>query len=310
MVVAIRQLTWGNGLLRFARTALALRFMKLLFCIAMMFAIACGATGTNNASDGSLQDTLDPNALVTMPNRMLQGGRVLLIGNSHTSFSTTGTRVGEIWRMLNSDFAIDTIASPGLTLADHAGNDTTLLALEEGVRSAGPYDAVVLQEQSARYLQAQNYDLTAAQTLADAARRGNPCVLIVFSQIQVDESASNYEAALIRFRETSQRVAEELHGLYAPTGDVFANVRSEDATLYNALLENTSCCGWHAKPLGGYVHALTLDMLLTGRAADGYTALQFDAAQAMALRSEAGAVFAERNMFRQHLALPQRCARP
>ncbi len=270
--------------------------------------VACSPAPTmvfDAASDGSI--AID-GAPISMPTRTLARGRVLMIGNSHTSFSSTGTRIPELWHALNPEFVVESIASPGLALADHAASASTLRALTEGVGGRGPYDVVVLQEQSSRYLQGGDYDASSAAELVRAAQQGNPCVLVVFSQIQVDEASRDPGATLLTYRATSAHAAQSLAAMFAPIGDVFASVRTDNRALYQDLLENLSCCGYHARPLGGYVHALVLDMLVTGNDASAYSALNFDADKTRMLREATAVVMSQRARLRVDLALPYFCS--
>lgn len=268
----------------------------------LLFLMSACAGATQNTDAGVAEASGDDSAAASPHLATLDGGRVLLIGNSHTSFGVTGTHIGELWHELNPNFEIDSIAAPGMSLEDHAASPTTLTTLAEV-----SYDVVVLQERSARYVDGDTYDFGAAEQLAAAARRGNPCVRIVFHQIQVDEASANYESVLPRYRQTSELARERLAGLLAPTGEVFANVRNEDRVLYDQLIENTSCCGFHATPLGGYVHALILNTLVSGRAPDSLGSLRFDIGAIDALSAHAAQVLRAPLRLYRHLALPETC---
>lgn len=242
-------------------------------------------------------------------NFTLQRGRVLMIGNSHTVFGPSETNIPDLWHRLNPDFEIDRIAFVGQTLATHAGNADTLRDIEQGVNGGGPYDVLVLQEQSRQYFNEDYYDTRPAATLVAAARRGNPCVLVVFSQIQVDAGYKGYEENLTSYQITSARAARNLGGIYAPMGDVFGLARTVNQPLYNELQTDLSCCGYHTTPLGGYVHALILDMLVTGQSSTDYGALSFDPAKAATLRGYADQVLSPstRSVTRANLSIPSEC---
>jgi hypothetical protein len=221
--------------------------------------------------------------------------RILFVGNSYTSVNDLPRTLGAIARSLGDLAETAMVAPGGYTLQQHSQDANTLAKIK-----AGPWDFVVLQEQSqmpelARD-QVEDLILPWVLKLHQAVEIANPAARTVLFETwgkrdgdrqfcQVRPEVCTYRGMQDRIIATYRFLAERTAGVLAPVGEAWSEVRHTHPEI-----ELYSNDGSHPSPQGTYLAACVFYAVLLGKTPAGADTLGIDRDQARHLQQVAEAV--------------------
>lgn len=176
--------------------------------------------------------------------------RVLFLGHSYVFFNRLPDLVAELARAAGTPMEVAAVAGGGRTLLSHVRDPRSRQTLAE----AGPWDAVVLVEQSLRPLRGRALMHMAARTLdADIRSRGARTVFYgTWARRGQPERQAEIDAAYAA-------IAAEVGAEVAPIGPAFQRALAERPQAPLFVPD-----GHHPAPAGSYLAALVLVATLTG----------------------------------------------
>jgi hypothetical protein len=175
--------------------------------------------------------------------------RILFLGNSYTFYNDLPGQVEALSEGTAAPLEVHVAVQGGFTLEQHWRDARSRQRL-----GAGPWDFVVLQEQSRRPLVAPERMLRFARRLEGAASRqgGKTVLFMTWPRRSLPEDGP-------RLAETYREVGEGIGALVAPVGEVWERVRREHPEI--SLYDND---GSHPAPAGSYLAACVIYVALTG----------------------------------------------
>ncbi|MBL7962555.1 MAG: hypothetical protein JNM31_01810 [Flavobacteriales bacterium] len=225
-----------------------------------------------------------------------QGTRVLFIGNSLTYMNDLPGMFGQLAVSMGEPVQTSMVAPAGMTLQGHSTHAATQAAI-----AAGPWDFVVLQEQSQlpsfppSQVNAQVFPFAAQ--LVQQIRAVSPCAEVVFLMTWGYENGDlsncasfpplcTYEGMQLRLRESYVQMADDNASWCAPAGMVWRAHRDQYPTV------NLYADPSHPNGYGTYVAATTLASTIFRRSctAAGFQPGALSPAEGDAIRSLASAI--------------------
>ncbi|MBF0522715.1 MAG: DUF4886 domain-containing protein [Candidatus Omnitrophica bacterium] len=166
---------------------------------------------------------------------------VLFIGNSLTYVNDLPGRISQLAKTRNIVMEYEMYAPGGYRLYQHASDPVLSEKIKKGI-----WDFVVLQEQSQwpaledKRLEAEVY--VYAQSLCETIRESNPKAHVVFYMTMAKKDGdpdnaryipevATYEGMQDRINNSYIHMAEQNHGIIAPVGFVWQNVRKDQPSI-------------------------------------------------------------------------------
>jgi hypothetical protein len=225
--------------------------------------------------------------------------RVLFVGNSYTYVNDLPRMFTALARSLGATAETGMAAPGGYTLRQHSEDPGTLARIQ-----AGPWDVVVLQEQSQMPElspdQVQETIVPYAMRLRQAVHAASPGARVVLfetwgrrdgdtQRCPAQPEVCTYEGMQRRVDSTYRLVADRAPATVAPVGEVWAEVRRTHPEI--ALYSDD---GSHPSRHGTYLAACVFYAVLFDASPVGGDPLGLDPAQASALQRAAAAARAGR----------------
>ena len=187
--------------------------------------------------------------------------RVLFIGNSYTYFNDLPSVIADLARDAREARPIlaEQVTIGGATLESHEHGEA-MRRIKAG-SSRGPWDVVVLQEQSTRPLGDTVKMYSAVRALAAEIRRvgARPALYLTWARLASPRAQDTLSRAY-------RRIATEVGALVVPVGEAWATIRRTDEVAGRSLFIGD---GSHPSPAGTYLAASTFYATLYGKSPVG-----------------------------------------
>lgn len=231
----------------------------------LLLSIVAGAGTPVNArwsadragSPSQRQDTL------AAPGRTGRGPlRVLFIGNSYTYFNDLPSVLADLALSARESRPLlaEQVLVGGATLESHLTRGEATRRIRKG-SSAGPWDLVVLQEQSTRPLEDTAAMYRAVRALAAEARNVGARTVLYTTWARAARPL-----AQDTLTNAYRRIGGQVSAIIVPVGDAWALVRNDDAADGRTLFVED---GSHPSPAGTYLAASVFYAVLYGRSPVG-----------------------------------------
>jgi hypothetical protein len=239
--------------------AFPLRAARDVIRAVILFAITAVAPATLAAQSAPAAAPRQPQASFRAPGQTGHGPlRVLFIGNSYTYFNDLPSVIADLARGAGEarPLLAEQVLVGGATLESHLTRGDASRRIRAG-SSAGPWDVVVLQEQSTRPLEDTAAMYRAVRALAAESRR-------VGAQPMLYETWARAVRPLAQdsLARAYRRIGQEVDAIVVPAGGAWALVRSADSSATRLLFVED---GSHPSPAGTYLAACTFYAALYGR---------------------------------------------